>query len=241
MNGLMQKKTDFMNIYNRSHRLVAAIFTIANLMEENEELRTKIKKLSLELVSMSVRLKDTDMVDANKTIREIEKNSLELMSILDIASITGLISKMNGDILKEEFESFISDLRVFAKTFEIDGSASIRSIFTEVDSGINTVAPDLSMTRANGKFLSDGEYNKVGQKNNLENLSKNDNGHKRKNLRRNTILDFVKGHNGVNIKDIAVNIIGCSEKTIQRELTGLIEDGKIKRIGERRWSKYSAT
>ena len=68
---------------------------------------------------------------------------------------------------------------------------------------------------------------------------KNGNGHKRKDLRKNTILDFIKGQNDVSIKDIVPNIIGCSEKTIQRELIQLINDGKIRKIGERRWSKYS--
>ena len=68
---------------------------------------------------------------------------------------------------------------------------------------------------------------------------KNGNGHKRKDLRKNTILDFIKRHNNVSIKDIAPNIIGCSEKTIQRELIELISKGKITKAGERRWSRYS--
>jgi len=54
-----------------------------------------------------------------------------------------------------------------------------------------------------------------------------------------SILDFIKGHNDVSIKDIVPNITGCSEKTVQRELISLIKEGKIKKIGERRWSKYS--
>lgn len=41
------------------------------------------------------------------------------------------------------------------------------------------------------------------------------------------------------IKDIAEVITDVSEKTIQRELTSLIEKGQVMRQGERRWSKYS--
>ncbi len=41
------------------------------------------------------------------------------------------------------------------------------------------------------------------------------------------------------IKDIAEIITDVSEKTIQRELNGLIEKGQVIRQGERRWSKYS--
>lgn len=60
----------------------------------------------------------------------------------------------------------------------------------------------------------------------------------RKQSRRDQILGlFVKGVD-VNIKDISMRIKGCSEKTIQRELNALVFDGVIKRIGEKRWSRY---
>ncbi len=60
----------------------------------------------------------------------------------------------------------------------------------------------------------------------------------KKHSRRDQILAlFVKGVD-VGIKDIAARIKGCSEKTIQRELNTLLYDGKIVRIGEKRWSRY---
>ncbi len=56
--------------------------------------------------------------------------------------------------------------------------------------------------------------------------------------RRDQILAlFVRGVD-VSIKDIAVRIKGCSEKTIQRELNALLFDNVIERIGEKRWSRY---
>ena len=67
----------------------------------------------------------------------------------------------------------------------------------------------------------------------------NGNGSKRKDMRKMTILNFIKGHNNTSIKDIVPNIVGCSEKTVQRELLELINEGKILKTGERRWSRYS--
>ena len=52
------------------------------------------------------------------------------------------------------------------------------------------------------------------------------------------ILDLVRKSNGVSIKDISKVVQNCSEKTIQRELNILIEQGVVKREGERRWSTY---
>lgn len=231
----IQKNNDFLNIYNKSYRIAAAVFVISNIMDQNEELRTKIKKLSLDLVSMSVNLKDINFYDAKKLIADIEKKSLELMSMLDIASVSGLVSKMNGNILKEEFQLFISELNKFSEKLESNKNVSVTGIFGEsLITNIN------NLEKTNLKYHNEiGEAYKSEQKvTSNNNELKNGNGHKRKDLRKNTILDFIKGHNDVSIKDIVPNIVGCSEKTIQRELIQLINDGKIKKVGERRWSKY---
>ena len=51
-----------------------------------------------------------------------------------------------------------------------------------------------------------------------------------------TVLE-AKGE--ASIKDIAEVISDCSEKTIQRDLNGLIDSGEVIRHGERRWSRYT--
>lgn len=53
------------------------------------------------------------------------------------------------------------------------------------------------------------------------------------------ILGTLKKGQELTIKDIAVSVTGCSEKTIQRELLALVAKGVLKKKGERRWSRYS--
>jgi hypothetical protein len=235
MNEVEQKNSDFLVIYTKSYRLAAAVFMISNMIDQGESLRTKIKDLALVLVSISVNLKDINFLDARKLITDIEKKSLELMSMLDIACVSNLISKMNVSILKEEFQSFILELGKFTESFENNKSVSVKGLFSE--SPILSINNNLKKTDLVDNFASN--ICKDEQKKYVKNGIKNGSGHKRKDLRKNTILDFVKGHNDVSIKDIAANITGCSEKTIQRELTSLIGEGRIRKIGERRWSKYS--
>ena len=57
--------------------------------------------------------------------------------------------------------------------------------------------------------------------------------------RRARILKLVKDKREVTIKDITNHFPELSEKTIQRELTSLVETGVLKKFGERRWSRYS--
>ena len=57
--------------------------------------------------------------------------------------------------------------------------------------------------------------------------------------RREALLDILKNKQKASIKDISTLIRDVSEKTIQRELTALIDEGVVLKQGERRWSTYS--
>ncbi len=243
MNEIAIKNNDFSNIYNKSYRLVAAIFAISNLMDKEENLRDKIKNSSLNLMSLSVDLKDTNFADGRKLLAEVEKNSLLLMSMLNIASMSGLISKMNGEVVMKEFESFISEIREFAGKLEGGKNISVKNILsdqTNLGSGIREPNQEEVVLNEGGVAKNNFYQNQsVGALNENKKDLGVGNGHKRKDLRRSTIFEFIKVHPSVSIKDIVPNIVGCSEKTVQRELISLINEGRIKKVGERRWSKYS--
>jgi hypothetical protein len=187
--------------------------------------------VSVDLVSVSVNLKDINILDVKKAVTDLEKFSLKLMSMLDIARVSGLVSKMNADVIKSEFKSFLLELKKFSENFENIEDLSVKNALN---------ASKILDVRNNNEVIN---KNRNEQKNIEVNYDKNEekngNGHKRKDLRKGALLEFVKGHNYVSIKDMLPNINGCSEKTIQRELIELIKEGKIKKTGERRWSRYS--
>lgn len=241
MDTTIQKNNGFMSLYNKSYRLSAAVFAVSNVMDENEEIRNRIKKLSLEIVSMSVRLKDANFYDTKRQIGEIEKNSLELMSMLDISSIAGMISKMNAKIIKEEFESFIKELNNFSLGLNSNNNIKVEDILKN-STNTENINPSISESSETLKITqttsSQNNFDKVENKTNTNGV--NGNGHKRKETRKMNILNFIKSHDNITIKDIVPHIIGCSEKTVQRELISLINEGKIKKTGERRWTRYRA-
>jgi hypothetical protein len=57
--------------------------------------------------------------------------------------------------------------------------------------------------------------------------------------RRKIILALLKQKPSLSVSDVAKSISGVSEKTIQRELLGMVSEGILKKQGERRWSTYS--
>ncbi len=58
-------------------------------------------------------------------------------------------------------------------------------------------------------------------------------------VRKQGILDVLRSGRELGIRDIAASLPEYSEKMIQRELLSLILDGKVKKLGFKRWSKYS--
>jgi DNA-binding transcriptional ArsR family regulator len=61
----------------------------------------------------------------------------------------------------------------------------------------------------------------------------------KKNARQSVIINLLKRKREIMIKDVAPLIEGVSEKTIQRELLAMVEQGIVKKEGEKRWSRYS--
>ncbi len=57
--------------------------------------------------------------------------------------------------------------------------------------------------------------------------------------RRDKIIRLIKEKGQSSIKDIARLIPDFSSKTVQRELSALVQAGVVKKEGERRWSRYA--
>jgi predicted HTH transcriptional regulator len=56
--------------------------------------------------------------------------------------------------------------------------------------------------------------------------------------RREVILGVISHKDNCSIKDIAGKLSSVSEKTIQRELSAMVEEGILIKEGDRRWSTY---
>ncbi|MBU3668653.1 MAG: hypothetical protein FGM57_01655 [Candidatus Taylorbacteria bacterium] len=57
--------------------------------------------------------------------------------------------------------------------------------------------------------------------------------------RQELIINTIAAKGELSIKDLEGVVKGCSEKTIQRELLALVEQGVLTKTGERRWSRYA--
>lgn len=127
----------------------------------------------------------------------------------------------------EEDDNFVSD--------NYKRQNEIINDITPIDSNNKTTKSKEFLNTVNKKEVVSKAFVGKSEEKTIKKPRKSEN---RKNNRREQILAlFTKGVE-ISIHDISKKVIGCSIKTLQRELNSLVLDKKIDRIGDKRWSKY---
>lgn len=208
-----------MYIYKKSERLAKAIHLIAPAFKDIKALRDRIHRLSVDLV-------DASILPPAAAKEALSRELLALSSVLSMARTAGMLSSMNADIILRETHHLLQ---------EIAGYEDPRLMLEDVPSlaSLAKASPERPRSAPPTRL---GAVSEPVRKPVLNGHSQDK---KDKNGRRDSILSIVRAKGPVEIKDISTLIRDVSEKTIQRELQVLIDEGKVKRTGERRWTRYA--
>jgi len=251
------KDKDFLYITKKTERLVSAFYLLTDLFPDQEPLKWTLRKYSLDIVGEVLAL-NTNFNRENVSSYIANSNILKLHSFLETAHMSGLISNMNFSLLQNEIFKLIGMETEYARGDGPKDKNLSNNYFSEDYKGQHSLetklkelpyqglvpekeARDFDKKTNKRQNLNEGVRLPVTQKSLdksfvvdvfRENKSK-------KNERQIKIIDLVKNKGVVSIKDISLNMNGCSEKTIQRELITMVKSGVLKKEGERRWSRYS--
>ncbi|MDD4989311.1 MAG: hypothetical protein PHV42_02695, partial [Candidatus Pacebacteria bacterium] len=202
---------------------------------------------TMSLISLSVKERDAK-------IKSIYFSSSEILSFTEIGYAAGMISEMNHVILKKEFAIFMDTLQSKRVRKDEENTFTIPSNFFQVnetldkkDGGVlggNTFEKDVLKTllpaRSSSKDYK-GQYKRqidIKDHNVLyKGISRETSHTDRKEMILKTFKQSTK--QSLTIKDIGEFVKDCSEKTIQRQLIGMVKSGILEKQGERRWSTYS--
>lgn len=152
-----------------------------------------------------------------------DKSSItkEIFSLFTISKNTGLISETNYSILAVELGKFEKELESpLSQVFFQKRALSEYSL--EEPKRENIVKDKIVEKHIEEKPLK--EFGAVSVK---------------KNSRQSIIIGILKRKKEIMIKDASLLISGVSEKTIQRELLTMVQAGILRKMGEKRWSRYS--
>lgn len=234
-------------VYRRLENISSAIFLITNDLSDTEPLKLSLRKKSLEAISQAVSF-IADIKTEMHQLRNAVSAILELSSFISIAQASGAISEMNGTLLQKEMRkledtvssviasstkklvidpTLFADVDLQARQFDhIQQITEKRAPATLPRASINTIN-NLNASQspvAKKPFVPKPQSEQAGAP---------------KSERRDLILKLLAQRGNLNVKDFTTVISDYSEKTIQRELLALVDEGVVKKQGERRWSTYS--
>lgn len=214
-------------------KLTQAIYLVTSLINDNEPIKWRLREEALDILS-DMTLSHDHHVSPLYKLPGLETVLLKvnhLLSFLEVSLAANFVSEMNLLLLRKEYS-------VLKQSLE----EKVRE--NNVDRLLESSSADLSLIeqrpRLGSMILSDRINS--GEKKSPEYLKINRLPHKSRDVardsRRSIILNFLKGRDWTSIKDITDAVEGCSTKTIQRELSDLVQKGVLKKKGDRRWSRY---
>ncbi len=248
--SLSLKDISFSISYNKTHKLITALYMVTDIIDKEEPIRNKLRTLGTEIIS-----------DMHSMPAEARNKIAETMSFLNIASAMNFISEMNCAILKKEFLALKESVQegIDMKPTWLAGFFDDSHLEGWPKAGVDKVIPPPPKGYSSrGELISKGHkgHTRIGvQKGStlMQALSDTKLNHTGRDVfemlkkqRRENILNIIKNNGGnAGIKDILnkinigeQDILSHSEKTLQRELMSMTKDGVLDKTGKKRWSRY---
>lgn len=242
----------------KGQKLTQAVYLVTSLLPDSEPLKWRLRDTALDALSDVSVLQPTGLnpLDQNHfgsngqlsplfkvTVLEAATTKIDqIISWLEVALSGNFSSDLNLALVRQEYLDFNVLLKERVKT---TGLNKLVHLNNEDLLGPNPTNEIKKLPEGLPKDLSyKPENNSIGQKD-TKNVSYQKLSHLphksrdvAKDSRRSLIISFLKGKDWTSIKDISDAIGGCSAKTIQRELSDLVQQGVLKKKGDRRWSRY---
>jgi len=224
-------------IYKKAERLAKAIHLIVPAFRDVPSLRDRID-------AVAVRLVDASILPPSSARDMLSRELLALSSMLSIARTSGILSVMNAELIAKEAQTLLLEVATYEEPrLFLDDTPSLAELARDAGRSSETteslIAGNVDTRininreyRTSEKTAPRAQKNRKGRKGHLKDTSV-------KSSRRDAILNIIRTKGDVYIKDISTVIRNVSEKTIQRELATLVEEGVLIRTGSRRWTSYS--
>ena len=226
-NNIFEKDIRRVFIYKKVEQLARAIHLVAPAFAESMSLKNRIDAIAVGLI-------DAALIWSPGAVRvKLSRELLALSSILSIARTNGFLSPMNTEIITREAHTLLQEIAAYEEPrLSLDDAPTLSHIAKSVLSQKTENGSSLAPLRRHNSIAPSVKKMPLGGKGHIKDTA-------RIKDRRETIMSIMKNKQKASIKDISTLIRGVSEKTIQRELSALIEEGIVSKQGERRWSTYS--
>ncbi|MEX0930211.1 MAG: hypothetical protein WDZ79_00890 [Candidatus Paceibacterota bacterium] len=240
--------SSFVFLYKKTEKIAAALYLVTDLLDHEEPLRWSLRQKVTALLDQLVSLRN--VTDARAGVKNACQNLLiDLVTQLNVAASAGLISQMNGSVLARELNVLAT--RIDQLSADHGGEPRLEDGFfkeslkeneRDIAGGSSRhgygkdllKTPELSPEKSDVTVASSGAGVNGGSSKSTKPAVQ-----AKKNKRQSVILHLIKNKGEVGVKDVAEVVSNCSEKTLQRELMALVDEGVLQKTGKRRWTRYS--
>jgi len=226
--------------YRRSERIAAAILLLTNHIPIDEILKSKTRALASDILTQILSLRDEMRATNSDRARSFKATIRELISLMRLLAVAGYISSQNVDSVTEALDELPTFLATSQRS-NLSESVSInredlidvRDVGTRNFPRISEEKTKKDITDNNARATASDKASEHRQSQIVSEMGN------KLSLRSQSILEVLRTGGELAIRDIASNLPEYSEKMIQRELALLIESGRVKKTGSKRWSRYS--
>jgi hypothetical protein len=218
--------------YRRAERLAAAIFLLTNHVDPSEYVRQEARKRSVALMEQVMNLRDEMRSTVSPNMHAFQAHVRGLISLVRMLVFGGFVSSQNAEAVLAALDELGSFVHAAQRTALAEPVAFTKDDLVHVPESSKGHIRDIKDT----KTVKDAQPLKDSASTLTDTVSI---GRSIMTARASSILEILRSGGEMNIKDVAVHLPEYGEKTLQRELSLLVEKGLVRRNGLRRWSRYA--
>ncbi|MCR4330889.1 MAG: hypothetical protein NUV49_03355, partial [Patescibacteria group bacterium] len=133
-NGEIKEPDFFSFVVKRTAKLSSALYLVTNLISDTEPIKWKLRERTLSLLSDMTSLRYKFASEKMRFFSETQAGVMDILALLEVGHAGGLISEMNFQILKYEYEK-LTDFMTEKYFIENEAEESIRSFLKEERKG----------------------------------------------------------------------------------------------------------
>lgn len=224
---LLQNDNYYRNIFKKTEKIVSVVFYILHNIDidkKSETLTSNIASKAHFAHENALRTLEVKLASSREVLEQFAQSLVGLESALRVAQASEVITQDVLFVITNEIDGVLRGLRAYMQTnTEGDSRGGVPSAFMS----FKEAPQNLERVQRPKRAASAEAVAQTAQ----ASAATDD--------RRERIKTILEAKGEATIKDISSIITDVSEKTIQRELNAMIDEGHVKRQGERRWSRYS--
>ena len=222
---LLHNDEYYRHIFKKTEKIISVVFYILNNTDTDKKTETHIGNIAGKAHfahENALRSLEVKQASSKEVLEQFAQAMIALDSTLRIAAASEVITPDVLYVVTGEIDTVLRGLNRY-----ISNDNSVASMLSAQlpHTPARTQSPSASATSRARKSTQTTSHSEVKVSASPD--------------RRTRIQTILEAKGEATIKDISEIITDCSEKTVQRELNAMVEENRVKRQGERRWSKYS--